>query len=119
MSDPIEGTARQDEDIPYEPEKEFLPSSLAALILSIASLLNMAFFGWIPAIIALNKAKAALEAAEGNPGMYTEQSISMAQAAKKMALIGLICGILGMFVTFFYYYWMITSSLNDYRGFHY
>lgn len=105
-------TSQQNYNVSMDEEKEFLPSSLAALILGIASLVNMAFFGWIPAIISLNLANKALSAIEANPERYTEQSHNMANAGKKMATIGLIFGIIGMFVTFFYYYWIITSSLR-------
>jgi hypothetical protein len=120
MTDFIEHTNQ-----PYPPatdgtEKEFLPSSLSALIISIASLLHMAFLGWIPAIIALNHANKALQSIEENPDRYTEQSISMANAGKKMAVIGLILGILGMFATFLYYYWIFTtvSHFHYYQLFH-
>lgn len=104
-------------DAPAGPEKEFLPSSLAALILGIASLVNMSFLGWIPAIIGLAQANNALRLIEENPEPYTESSINMAYAGKKMSMLGLIFGIIGMFVTAYYYYWIISTSLDSMRYF--
>jgi hypothetical protein len=100
-------------------KKENVPHSLSALILGIVALANMAFFGWIPAIIGMNYAKKALQIAEENPGRYSENSIRMAQAGQKMSTIGLILGILGMFVTGLYYYWIFSRAMHGYSPYHY
>jgi hypothetical protein len=92
--------------------KVFLPHSITALILSIVSLANMAFFGWIPAIISMNYAKKALLLYEEAPEKYNENSFKMLQASQKMANIGLVLGILGMFVTALYYYLVITTTMH-------
>jgi cytochrome c biogenesis protein CcdA len=97
---------------PMTGRKVVLPHSITALILGIVSLANMALFGWIPAIISMNYAKKALQLAEDEPGKYTDTSIRMAQAGQKMANIGLVLGILGMFVTGLYYYWIFTQAFH-------
>lgn len=97
----------------YPPRKEMLPGSLATLILGIVSLANMAFFGWIPAMIAMNQYKKAKAAMESDPDRYSPTSFNMAQSGKKMADIGLILGILGMFVTGLYYYFIISMSIQN------
>jgi hypothetical protein len=93
-------------------KKEQVPHAIAALILGIVSLANMAFFGWIPAIIGMNYAKKAQQLADENPGRFSESSIKMAQVGQKMSVYGLIFGILGMFVTGLYYYWILTNSMH-------
>jgi hypothetical protein len=98
--------------IQYPPKKEMLPGAIATLILGIASLANMAFFGWIPAIIAFSQFKKGLAALESNPDRYSPTSINMANSGKKMADIGLVLGILGMIVTFLYYYWIFSQAFS-------
>ncbi len=96
----------------YVPRKEMLPGSLATLILGIVSLANMAFLGWIPALIAYSYHKKAMEALENEPGRYSDTSANMARSGKKMAEIGLILGILGMFATGLYYYFIFAISFG-------
>jgi len=97
----------------YPPKKEMLPGALAALILGIVSLANMAFFGWIPAIIAFSQYKKAMQALQQDPDRYSTTSRSMAQSGKKMADIGLVLGILGMFVTILYYYFIFSMTFRS------
>lgn len=96
----------------YPPKKPNLPGAVATLILGIVSLAYMAFLGWIPALIAMNLFKKDMATLEANPDQYSPSSISMAQAGKKMADVGLILGILGMFVTALYYYWIFSMSFH-------
>jgi len=103
------------------PKKPMLPGSLAALILGIVSLAGMAFFGWIPAIIGLNKAKEAEEANQMEPGKYCDNSIRMAAAGRKMSMIGLILGLLGILLWVLYFafiFWVIKES-NGHSGYEY
>jgi len=84
------------------PKKETLPHSLSALIFGIVSLATMACFGWIMAIVALNQASKALLLADQDPGRFSEGSLRMANAGRKMGVIGLVLGILGIFVWILY-----------------
>ncbi len=96
----------------YPPKKQMLPGSLATLILGIVSLANMAMLGWIPAIIAYKQYNKAMDALQSDPDAYSPTSRNMAASGKKMADIGLILGILGMFVTGLYYYWIFSNMFN-------
>jgi hypothetical protein len=112
----------QQPPVQYVVKKPVLPGSIAALILGIASLSTMAFFGWIPAIIAMKMYKKAQEAYDQNPDKYSETSHNMAQSGNKMATIGLVLGILGMFATGIYYYWIFSSfmhGMNHYNSIYY
>jgi hypothetical protein len=100
---------------PQPPKKEMLPGALATLILGIVSLANMAFFGWIPALIAYSQYKKALAALETDPDRFSPTSQSMAHSGKKMADIGLILGILGMIVTALYYYWIFSLTFHNHN----
>jgi len=95
--------------------RKVLPYSIAALVVSVLSLSFMSLLGWIPAIIAMNYANKALDLAEQNPDSYTPSSVGMAKAGKKMSAIGLVLGILGMFVTVLYFYLIISLSMHPHR----
>jgi hypothetical protein len=106
--------------VPDLPKRDLLPGSMATLILGIAALENMSFLGWIPALIAYHHYKRAKEALETNPDRYSATSVSMAHSGKKMADIGLVLGLLGMVVTFIYFYLIFSNVFShsffpDYR----
>lgn len=105
----------------YEVKKPMLPGSLAALILGISSLAGMSFFGFIPAIIGLSKAREAAEALKQDPDKYSDNSIRMANAGRKMSIAGLILGLLGILVWILYFgliFW-IVSETNHYEPYEY
>lgn len=83
---------------PYGYRKENAPSSIAALVLSIVSLSAMAMGGWIVAIIAMNHVRKAQSAIDESPGKYSDGSIRMVNAGRKMSRLGLIFGLLGILV---------------------
>lgn len=95
--------------VQYVVKKELVPGAILVLIMGIISLSSMAFFGWIPALVALNHYKRGMTANDENPGRYSETSVNMAKSGKKMADIGLILGILGMFATGLYYYFIFST----------
>lgn len=101
--------------------KPMLPGSLAALILGISSLAGMAFFGWIPAIIGLVQAGKASAALKLAPDAYSDNSIRMANAGRKMSIAGLILGLLGILVWVLYFsliFWLVSQT-DHYSGYEY
>ena len=80
------------------------PSSTAALVLGIVSLVTFFCYGIVGivlGIIAIAQANKSIQASNENPGMYSESSIGNAKAGKIMGIIGIILGALVLLYVIF------------------